>query len=183
MEIVGGFDGFKSLFLVWADRQLEEWTREYNVRKPLLYIIPDEQLDPWEAGPVYVMPEFKHSGISGPAIIFPERYLRDLYFAATIRGHIPEMWNDHLWTLAHEFGHHLKFFNPQRRITFLEKVTSTLPFGIMREAKRRAEIGAAVRARRMTGKTKAEHTLDFVSVTGIHPLRYVAETSRRRTKW
>jgi len=180
-HVVGGFEGFKNFFGLWADRYLEEWSKEYNVTKPLIYILPEEQLDPWEAGLVYVLSNFRHSGIRGPAIIVPERYLMDLYFSAVIRGHVPEMWNDHYWSLAHEFGHHLKFFNPQLRVPFFNKIQTTLgrPFGLMREAKRRAEIGASVRAGRMTGKTRVRHVQDFVSVTGMHPLRYVAETSRK----
>jgi len=178
------FETFKSHFSRWAADQLEYWAREFNVAKLPFVIVSEEQLDPWEAGPVYVIPGFRHSGINGPVIIIPERYLAHVYFAASKKNRMAELWNLLYWTLAHEFGHYLKFLNPQLRIAFLERISPPkCPFGLLREGIRRAEIGASVRALGMTSKTRSKHVLDFVEVMGMTPARYVAETTRRKREW
>jgi len=153
------FEMFKADFSSWADRLLENWAREKGVSKPPLHIVPEEKLDPWEVGFVYVLPRWRHSGILGSAIICPERYLRDLYDGAIRRDKMKELWNILEWKLGHEMGHYLQYVKTYR---------VTLPRSpLVRETLRKAEIRASLRAFRLVGKTKQQHTRDFLSVTGF----------------
>lgn len=163
---IADFEHFKREFLKWADAYLEEWSLKYGVSKPPIYIIPDDKMDPWELGAVYVTPNVKHSGITGPAIIFREGYLRDLFGNAWREHRFEELWNYLLWTLAHEFGHHARIF-PRPSLT-------RVPLPMLREAVRRREISASLVAYSLTGKTAPEHNWDFLRVMGEPRQQYFA---------
>ena len=164
------FEMFKADFLKWAEDLLEKWTKERGVSKPPLHIVPEEKLDPWEVGLVYVLPGWRHSGILGAAIICPERYLKDLYDGAVKRNKMKEMWNILKWGLGHEMGHHFQLFKTYKL------VVPTPP--LFSERIRRGELRASLTATRLIGKTKQQARRDFRSVTGKHALRYVAQRRR-----
>jgi len=169
---IADFEHFKREFLKWADAYLEEWSIKYGVSKPSVHIIPDDKLDPWEVGAVYVTLGVKHSGVTGPAIIFREGYLRDLFGNAWKKQRFEEMWNYLLWTLAHEFGHHMRILPKPSLLV--------APFPMIREAKRRMEISASLMAYSLTGKTATKHNWDFLMVTGETRPRYFA---RQAFEW
>jgi hypothetical protein len=168
---LSSFEHFKKEFLNWANAYLEEWSRKYEVSKPPVYIISDEKIDPWEIGAVYVTPDVRHSGILGPAILFREGYLEDLFEKAWAKNRLEDMWNYLLWTLAHEFGHHV------RKVKL--GVTTIVPLPLVKEAIRKWEISSSLIAHSLTGKTAARHNWDFLMVMGETRPRYF---TRKRLK-
>jgi len=65
-------------------------------------------------------------------------------------------------------GHHVKLFNPQLA------VSHNIPIVLVREAIRRGEITASINAYQLSEKTRHQHNLDFLSITGMWPGRYLA---------
>jgi len=168
-------ESFKESFLVWANGKVEEWARRYNLTEwPKVYVVDDELLDPKEYVAFFITPGVRHSGIYGPAIVFPKGYLEYLYDNAVKRGKLDVLWNYLEWTLAHEFSHYVRALDPQ---SALAQAIKGIPFDrardFFREAVRRMEIAASTRAYALTGKTRARHNLEFLEITGETQLQYI----------
>lgn len=170
-----GMENFNESFLSWANKKVEEWARLYNLTEwPKVYVVDDELLDPKEYVAFFITPGVKHSGIYGPAIVFPKGYLEYLYDNAVKRGKLDVLWNYLEWTLAHEFSHYLRAINPQSAISQLIRgIPVTTPREVLKEAVRRMEIAASTRAFALTGKTRAIHNMEFYEITGETQLQYL----------
>jgi len=166
---------FKESFLAWAEKKVEEWARLYNLKEwPKVHVVADELLDPKEYIAFFIVPGIKHSGIYGPAIVFPYSYLEYLYNNAVKHGKLDILWNYLKWTLAHEFSHYLRTLNPQSAISeFITGLPITTPREILRETVRRMEIAASTRAFFLAGKTRARHNFEFYEITGETQLQYL----------
>jgi len=168
-------ESFKESFLIWAEKKVEEWARRYNLSEwPKVHVVDDELLDPKEYVAFFITPGVKHSGIYGPAIVFPNGYLEYLYDNAVKRGKMDVLWNYLEWTLAHEFSHYIRALDPQSAISqFIKGFPVTTPRSVMAEAVRRMEIAASTRAFALTGKTRARHNMEFYEITGETHFQYI----------
>jgi len=168
------WEEFKEEFLRRSKALLEAWSAKYGVDVPPVYVIGDEVLDPFIPTAVYVRPSILFSDIRGPAIVFAEGYLRAVYEGALDTGDFETAWNCLLWSLAHEFGHHIAWRkHPVRWGLLIE----TAPF---REYIVRAEISASLIAHHLTKKTRAKKNLDFTLLTGMSKRKF---WEKRHLEW
>jgi len=154
------FTQFKTDFLQRSAKLVDKWSEESYVDPPPVIIVPDESLDPFEVGPIYVRSGWKHSSIPGPAIIFPEHYLSDLYEKASQTNDIRKLWQVLDWGLAHELGHHVRVFG---EVTKLVNETS-----------------ASLYAFSFTGRTRRKHNELFTEIMGENPSEYVTRKLREQ---
>jgi len=162
------FEQFKTEFSSRTEGLIIKWAKESYVPPIPVYIIPDEKLDPYRVGAFYVREGWCHSGVKGPAVVFPEGYLRDLYQAAATKDMLEDLWTVLKWTSGHEFGHH---------ISLLEVAGLLFPGPVARKSR---EVSASAYALALSGISKLEHNALFKDIMGKPPRIYVREKYRGR---
>ena len=168
------FEAFKEEFLDRARERLREWSERYGVEPPELYVLRDEEIDRFMAFAGYVPRGWRTDDIKGPAIIFAEAYLRDVYEGMVGTGKYFYGWDVLIWSLAHEFGHHVSYEKRPVRMSIPEF------FERLPELIRRGEISASLIAYHLTGKTRGLKNYEFRVLTGMGVLEYLA---KRREEW
>ena len=168
------FEGFKEEFLDRAREKLREWSERYGVEPPGLYVLRDEEMDTFTAFAKYVSRGWRANGIRGPAIVFAEAYLRDVYEGMVGTGKYFYGCDVLIWSLAHEFGHHVSYEKKPVRMPIPEF------FKRLPELIRRGEISASLIAYHLTGKTRGLKNYEFRVLTGMGILEYLA---KRREEW
>lgn len=167
-------ESFKQQFTEKAKQLLSEWSAKYQVDTPAFYILDDTQIDPFFSMAIYLRPGIKESNITGPAILFSESYVSEVYYGAVRTGDFDSAWNCLTWSLAHEFGHHVAHRRRAIEIGFLELTAPT------REYIRRGEISASLIAYNLTKKTRAEKNYEFYRLTGLTNMSF---WRKRKTQW
>jgi len=168
------FEAFKEEFLDRAGEKLREWSERYGVEPPGLYVLRDDEMDTFTAFAKYVSRGWRANGIRGPAIVFAEAYLRDVYDGMVGTGKYFYGWDVLTWTLAHEFGHHVSYEKRPVRISVVEF------FKLLPELIRRREISASLIAYNLTGKTRGLKNYEFRVLTGMGILEY---WRKRHEEW
>ena len=169
------FEAFKEEFLDRARERLREWSERYGVEPPELYVLRDEEMERFFPSASYVTREWRSHGIRGPAIIFAEAYLRDVYDGMVGTGKYFYGWNVLIWTLAHEFGHHVSSYEKRPVRMSIPEFFERLP-----ELIRRGEISASLIAYHLTGKTRGLKNYEFRVLTGMGVLEY---WRKRHEEW
>jgi len=169
------FEAFKEEFLDRAREKLREWSERYGVEPPGLYVLRDEEIERFFPSASYVMRGWRSHSIKGPAILFAEAYLRDVYDGMVGTGKYFYGWNVLTWTLAHEFGHHVSYEKRPVKVSSVAEFFRLLP-----ELIRRREISASLIAYNLTGKTRGLKNYEFRVLTGMGMLEY---WRKRREEW
>ena len=160
------FNDFIQWFKSYADKNLSEWSRLYNVPKPGFRIDTDYNLEDiydFHGGPFY--------DSIREVIVFPLEHLKHLYTDAYRKNMMDPLHDVVSWELAHEFGHYVRRKNGLD-IKYIGMARLSR-WDLIEKAKRRIEAGANVIARRLTGISRREEKKMLREILGMPIVRYI----------